>query len=93
MRRPEVAGALGNTEFMTIEAWWPKLAPPAREWLTANNGDVVPAAIVEQIAEAGGPTTSDPWWTRDEEVSGLYMPDAATDWIEEVANGETPSPS
>ena len=34
---------------MSIEAWWPKLRLESREYLIANNGDVVPAALVAEI--------------------------------------------
>lgn len=41
---------------MTIQAWWPRLRPETREWLIANNGDVVPPVVVEEIAAQDGPT-------------------------------------
>jgi hypothetical protein len=76
---------------MSIEVWWPRLQPGTRDWLIANNGDAVPPAIVEEIKDAGGPVTSDAWWVAQDGSTGAYMPDAATDWIEEIANGETPA--
>ena len=78
-----------HTGWMTIEEWWPKLRPATRDCLIANNGDVVPAAIVEEITEAGGPAKSDAWWVIQDGSAGLCMPDEAIDWIEEVANEET----
>ena len=72
---------------MNIEQWWPRLKPSTREWLIENNGDKVPAEVVMEIAEAGGPAASDPWWV-SESAPGFYFPDEATDWIEAVANGE-----
>jgi hypothetical protein len=81
----------GHTQVVAIDVWWPRLPPATRDWLIANNGDAVPDAIVEQIGAAGGPAAADPWWTRDEESTGRYLPDAATDWIEETANDETPN--
>ena len=54
-----------------------------------NNGDEVPADAVAEIAEAGGPLTSDPWWV-GRNTPGFYFPDEATDWIEAVANDEEP---
>jgi len=74
---------------MGIEQWWPKLKPSTREWLIENNGDQVPAEVVAEIAEAGGPASSDPWWV-GQSGPGCYVPDEATDWIEAVANGEEP---
>jgi hypothetical protein len=76
---------------MSIEVWWPKLQPATRDWLIANNGDAVPASIVDEVAAAGGPVRSDAWWAGDGGSTGAHMPDAATDWIEEIANDETPA--
>lgn len=75
---------------MSIEQWWPALQPSTREWLIANNGDVVPQWIVEEIAQAGGDVTSDAWWVGENGPSGFYLSDAAIDWVDEVANEETP---
>ena len=76
---------------MSIEVWWPGLRPGTRDWLIANNGDVVPPPIVDEIAEAGGPARTDDWWVSQEGSTGAHMPDVATDWIEEVANDEEPA--
>jgi hypothetical protein len=76
---------------MSIQVWWPRLQPATRDWLIANNGDVVPAPIVEEITGAGGPVRSDAWWVAHDGSTGSYLPDAATDWIEEIANEETPA--
>jgi len=78
---------------MPIAQWWPKLQPQTRDWLIANNGDVVPPPVVAEIAEAGGPATSDAWWVMDEEATGPVMPDEAIDWIEETANEESSADS
>ena len=76
---------------MPIAQWWPELRQQTRDWLIANNGDVVTASIVAEIAEAGGPATSDAWWVTDEEAPGPVMPDEAIDWIEATANEESPA--
>ena len=76
---------------MTMGSWWPKLPQETRDWLIANNGDAIPAAIVEEIAHAGGSVASDAWWVGQNGPTGFYFSDAAVDWIEEVANGETPT--
>jgi len=76
---------------MSIEVWWPRLAPGTRDWLIANNGDAVPATLLEEIEVAGGPAWSDGWWADHDDATGAHMPDAATDWIEEIANQETPA--
>jgi hypothetical protein len=75
---------------MSIHAWWSRLPPTTQDWLVAHNGGGVPVAILEQIERAGGPARSDPWWTHEEISAGPVMPDTAVDWIDEVANGETP---
>lgn len=76
---------------VSIDAWWPKLRPETREWLVANNGDAVPTSIVEEITQAGGPAHSDAWWVIGHQSAGARMPDEAVDWIEEIANEETPA--
>jgi hypothetical protein len=76
---------------MPIDVWWPKLQPVTRDWLIANNGDAVPAPIVQEISQVGGPLMSHAWWVTEDGSTGTYMPDAATDWIEEIANDETPA--
>lgn len=73
-----------------METWWPLLKPETRDWLIANNGDVVAPDVVEEITEVGGPITVDAWWVGETGPSGLYLSDAAVDWIDAVANGEAP---
>jgi hypothetical protein len=73
---------------MEIEEWWPKLSESAREWLIANNGDVVAGAVLNEIASAGGVVESGAWWIGEGGPEGLYLSDRATDWIEETANRE-----
>ena len=86
--RATFARAEGQTGRMDIAQWWPELRPPTREWLVANNGDVVAPSVLAEIVEAGGPGPSDPWWVTDDEATGPVMPDQAVDWIEETANEE-----
>jgi hypothetical protein len=73
-----------------MELWWPKLRPETRDWLIANNGDALPEAVVDEIARAGGSMTPDSWWVGENGPAGSYLSDAAIDWIEAVANEETP---
>ena len=75
---------------MSIEEWWPKLQSESRDYLIANNGDVVPPKLVQEITGAGGVVTSDAWWLGQSGPAGLVLSDEAVAWIEEVANGETP---
>ena len=75
---------------MSIEQWWSRLRPESRAWLVANNGDVVPPDVVEEITSLGASITSDEWWVGENGPSGLYLSDAAVDWLEEVANDELP---
>jgi hypothetical protein len=74
----------------SIEDWWPRLAPETRDWLIANNGDAVPASVVEEITGAGGLVATDAWSFGQNGPTGFYLSDEAVDWIDEVANGETP---
>ncbi|SJN36697.1 hypothetical protein FM104_09350 [Microbacterium esteraromaticum] len=59
-----------------------------REWLTANNGEVVPASVVSEITDAGGGPAAGAWWVGESGADGNFLSDAAIDWIEEAANGE-----
>lgn len=77
---------------MSIEAWWPNLKPSSREWLIDNNGDAVPVEVVDDIVVAGGTVSKDAAWVGEVGPEGVYLSDAAVDWVEEVANGETPEP-
>ena len=61
-----------HTSTMSIEQWWPSLKPSTREWLIENNGDEVPAEVVAEIAEAGGPVAFDPWWV-GQSAQGFYF--------------------
>ena len=69
---------------MPIETWWPLLQPDTRRWLIDNNGDVVPAPILDEITRVAGPVTADTWWVGENGPSGFQLSDAAVDWIEEV---------
>ncbi len=81
-----------ETSLVTIETWWPKLPSDTRDWLTANNGGAVPPALLDQIELVGGPAVSDPWWTRaDADSAEVLLPDDAVDWVEALANGESPA--
>ena len=64
---------------MTRVGWCDQLAPGVQEWLTENNGDSVPAEIAGHILAAGGDVTI-----------GEPLPEDVVDWIEAVANGESP---
>ena len=63
---------------MNIDKWWPKLEPATREWLVANNGDVIPGDIVDEMTKAGRSASTE------------QLVDDEIDWIEAVANGEEP---
>ena len=62
---------------MHVERWWPQLSRSTQEWLIANNGDV----LAEAVIAAGG------------RVEASALSDAETDWIEAMANDETPPSS
>ena len=74
-----------------MHVWWFKLRPQTQEWLIANNGDAVPPWVIDEITRAGGSVEPDAWWDGQNGPAGYYLSDAAVDWIEEVANGETPA--
>lgn len=76
---------------MSMEVWWPRLRQETRDWLIANNGDALPVSVVAEITRAGGLVGTDAWWVGQNGPTGFYLSDAAVDWIEEVANGETPA--
>ena len=52
------------------------MRPTTREWLVANNGDVIPADIADELAGVGLTASRD------------QLGDDEIDWIEAVANGE-----
>ena len=58
---------------MSIEQWWTKLQPSTREYLIDNNGDVVPAEVVAEIAEVGGPESTDSWWADQNGTPGFML--------------------
>jgi hypothetical protein len=66
---------------MKIEQWWPKLSPATRAWLVENNGETLPADLIEQISAVGG----------DADLEDGVLSDAAIDWVEAAANDEWPS--
>lgn len=76
--------------LVSISEWWPRLGSTAQEWLIANNGDAVPSHVLQQITAAGGVVTSGAGWVGERGPNGFYLSDDATDWIEAIANGESP---
>ncbi len=81
-----------QTWDMSIEQWWPKLAPATRDWLIENNGGAVPAEMVVEITQAGGVVDSEAWWSGEYRARDFYFSDEGVDWIEAVGNGEVPEP-
>lgn len=74
-----------------MQVWWSRLPDETRDWLIGHNGEALPAWVVEQIGRAGGSVTTGAWWVGENGPAGLSLSDAAVDWIEAVANGETPA--
>lgn len=74
---------------MDIEQWWPNLSDATKGWLIANNGDAVPAPVVDEIVAAGGIVSSGSRWVSESGPGGLFLSDEATDWIEAVANDQS----
>ena len=56
----------------------------------AHNGEAVPPDVVSKIVAAGGVATPDAGWLGSQQAEGLHLSDAATDWIEAIANDERP---
>lgn len=75
---------------MANEQWWARLQPATRAWLIANNGDIVPEEVANEVAAAGGPVAAEPVG-EDAADPGLRYPDEVIDWVEEIANTEAPS--
>jgi hypothetical protein len=75
---------------MSMEMWWQTLPAATQDWLIAHNGEALPESVTQEITRAGGSLTSDAWWVGQNDSAGFYLSDAAVDWVEEVANGETP---
>lgn len=71
-----------QTHPMDIAGWWLRLLPATQEWLIAHNGEVLPREIADEIRSAGGSPTVG--------VDGVQLGDSDIDWIETVANEETP---
>lgn len=71
---------------MEIEQWWSKLQQATRDWLIANNGDLVPVPVVDEIKQVGGPDLRDV----SEVGQPGYFSDEVIDWIEAVGNDEAP---
>lgn len=76
---------------MSLDEWWPRLKPETRDWLVANNGDVVPSDVRDEILAVSGPITADAWWVEEDRPDGLQLSDTAVDWVEAYANCETPT--
>jgi len=64
---------------MATRAWWDRLDAGVQEWLMDNNGVQLPAEVADTILAAGG-----------EAAAGRALPDEVVDWIEAVANDESP---
>ena len=64
---------------MPAAQWWSHVDQHVQRWLIDNNGDSLAEPIAAQILEAGGTA-----------IAGEPLPDADIDWIEAVANGESP---
>ncbi|KRB45037.1 MULTISPECIES: hypothetical protein [unclassified Terrabacter] len=75
---------------MSLETWWSAVRPDTRDWLVAHNGEPLPMHVVEDITRVDGPVDPEASWVDVDEDGVLRLTDAAVDWVEAVANGETP---
>ena len=48
--------------------------------------------VVAEITEAGGAIAPDAWWIGEVHEQGITLSDDAVDWVEAIANAETPEP-
>ncbi|MEW1959594.1 hypothetical protein [Kineococcus sp. NPDC059986] len=79
---------------MSLEMWWPHLRQDSRDWLIAHNGEELSQPVIHDIQRVAGPVPAQAWWVGHAGRTSLQLSDAAVDWIEEVANGETaPTPT
>lgn len=70
--------------------WWESLDSDTTEWLIEHNGEAVPTGILTKIVAVGGDVASGAWWVGETDREGFHLSDAAIDWIETVANEESP---
>lgn len=75
---------------MEISGWWPRVPDATQEWLVAHNGEPLPDDVLEAVVRAGGVRSAASRWVGEDGPDGLLLSDGAVDWIEAVANGETP---
>lgn len=73
---------------MELDEWWNDVMPETRQWLISNNGTALTPEVVADISRAGGLIASDSWWMGERGPEGVFLSDAATDWIEERADNE-----
>ena len=84
--------ALSRLSAINLQDWWPLLEQESRNLLILNNGDVLSAAVVADIARVNGSVALDGWWVVAEGPTSFHLSDAAVDWIGAMANGEVPHP-
>ncbi|AYJ48122.1 hypothetical protein [Rhodococcus sp. P1Y] len=70
---------------MNVEQWWPEITQESREWLVEHNGEPVDEGVRADILSITGGDTA-PTWV----VGEPMLTDRTVDWIEAVANDETP---
>ena len=75
---------------MSIEDWWPKLATEDQDWLIQHNGEALPAGVLKKVSRVGGLICSSTNIVGYPKPDGFHFADETVDWIEAVANGETP---
>lgn len=72
---------------MNIDEWFPLLNREYRRWIESHPYAVLAEPVLEEIAQVGGPTRDDPYWSRDslwgdvERHNPRYLPKQAVKWI------------
>ncbi|WP_422390654.1 hypothetical protein [Arthrobacter sp. N1] len=73
---------------MELDEWWAAVLPETRQWLGDHNGEALSPEVAADISRVGGLIAADPWWIGERGPDGVFLSDAATDWIEARANAE-----
>ncbi|MET4050639.1 MULTISPECIES: hypothetical protein [unclassified Rhodococcus (in: high G+C Gram-positive bacteria)] len=75
---------------MNIETWWPKVTADSREWLLDHAGEPVEPSVRADILSVTAVADGSTWDGSGSEEGEFELTDRTVDWIEAVANGETP---
>ncbi len=72
---------------MEIQEWLPLLNKAYRRWIESHPYAALAEPVLEEIAEVGGPSRNDPYWSRESlwgyvnQVDPRFLPREAVEWI------------